>query len=277
MNEFVDDVTGVLTHIPYNFMPTTFNEVCVRWFMRAERFLPTYEEKQQLLFDMIICRQPATYIHSQMVQKLSVAIAKRLFDRDRHYFDSVGIEDKDELIKYIGDCAISHDIGKCAIAEVINKQSRKLQDFEFDIIRLHPEKAVEIVGNDSDFLPYTDVMIGHHKNYDGKYGYPPAFQNRESHIAPIIDLIAICDAMDAATDIYGRNYTAGKNFDTLYRELVEGKGTRYSPVIVDTITECPDLYEELKDLTENRRGGIYYTAYQRLMHVTGENPAKQDS
>ncbi len=43
--------------------------------------------------------------------------------------------------------------------------------------------------------------------------------------------------MDAATDILGRNYAKGKEFDRLFAELKEGAGTRYNPYIVRLIED----------------------------------------
>ena len=50
-------------------------------------------------------------------------------------------------------------------------------------------------------------MIGHHKDYDGKNGYPVYFDKTKSKYKIIIDLIRIADAIDAGTDCYGRNYS----------------------------------------------------------------------
>ncbi|MCF0131745.1 MAG: HD domain-containing protein [Pseudobutyrivibrio sp.] len=262
--KFVASVTRKLVRVPYKIMTTSVSQACSIWFTNAIKRLYSYEDKRQFLMHMILCRQPYTYIHSRMVQTLAMTIAGNMLANDNHYFDTVKLREGENLQDYISEAAFLHDIGKCAIAEVINKQSRKLDDIEFTIIKKHPELALEVVGNDEDFMAYADVILGHHKTYDGKGGYPASFDNRASTVAPVIDLISICDAMDAATDVYGRNYHPGKNFDTLYEELVRGKGSRYCPEIVDFIGENKDLYSALKDLTENCRGEIYYSVHREL-------------
>ena len=267
MKQFVKSVTKKLVQIPHKVMTTTVSEACSTWFTHAVRRIDDYGEKRQLLMDMILCRQPYTYIHSRMVQKLSHAIACRMVEKGSHFFDTVELEEGDNLLDYIKESAFLHDIGKCAIEEVINKQYRKLADFEFDIIKRHPVMAFEISDNDPSLMKYADVIMGHHKTYDGKGGYPADFDNRASKVAPVIDLIAICDAMDAATDVYGRNYHPGKNFDTLFDELEKGKGSRYFPEIVDFIGNDQELYDALKELTDNRRGEIYYSVYQELEKI----------
>lgn len=268
--QVIDKVSNVLTHVPYRFMTNSFNEVCAAWFQCAKKYLPDAAGKRKLLFTMILCRQPATYIHSLMVRELAVEIAKEMLQEDSHAFDCAREMTDGDILEYIGDCALFHDIGKCGIADIINKQSRKLTEYEFGIIRNHPSLSGELIGEDKDFLPYRDVMLGHHKSYDGTKGYPAEFDNRASKIAPIIDLVSICDAMDAATDIFGRNYSAGKDFEALFKELVEGRETRYSGKIVDFIAAHPDLYNRLKELTEIRRGGIYYQAFSRLLDIKAD-------
>ena len=62
-------------------------------------------------------------------------------------------------------------------------------------------------------------MLGHHKTYDGKGGYPLEFDNLNSKYKSAIDLISISDSIDAATDVLGRNYANGKNFYSLLDEL----------------------------------------------------------
>ena len=52
---------------------------------------------------------------------------------------------------------------------------------------------------DEVFEPYIDVILGHHKTYDGKGGYPADFDNTASSKRILIDLITIADCTDAAT------------------------------------------------------------------------------
>ena len=121
--------------------------------------------------------------------------------------------------------------------------------------------------HDPAFEPFFDVIIGHHKSYDGLRGYPPAFDNTKSEVRSIIDLITIADSIDAATDILGRNYTEGKTFDTIFKELEAGAGTRYSPKIVELIREDTSLYDDLAYLSSDGRHEIYYRAYKEIIWV----------
>ena len=147
---------------------------------------------------------------------------------------------------------------------VINRQNRALTDSEFAFIKRHPSLGVK-VATVAALEPYKDVIYGHHKSYDGKRGYPEDFDNTASPIRFVIDLISIADSIDAATDILGRNYASGKNFDDVFRELEEGAGTRYNPDIVDIISENRELYDDLYDLTGKGRFEIYRDCYREIM------------
>ena len=114
---------------------------------------------------------------------------------------------------------------------------------------------------------YCDVILGHHKTYDGKGGYPECFDNTRSPKRFLIDLITIADCTDAATDILGRNYTSGKDFYKLLEELKKGAGSRYNPDIVKVMAESARLQQNLANLTSAGRYGVYYEAYQFIEHL----------
>ena len=107
-------------------------------------------------------------------------------------------------------------------------------------------------------------MLGHHKWYDGKMGYPMDFDNTKSKYKIAIDIISIADSIDAATDILGRNYTLGKDFDSLLKELEDGAGVRYNPNIVKLISMDEVLKSKLRYLTKYGRERVYYEAYKEI-------------
>ncbi|MEE1464404.1 MAG: hypothetical protein UF734_02105 [Clostridium sp.] len=57
---------------------------------------------------------------------------------------------------------------------------------------------------------YHDIAVGHHKSFDDLSGYPKEFHTSQSRQKILIDLISICDSLDAATDYLGRNYAKSK-------------------------------------------------------------------
>ena len=79
----------------------------------------------------------------------------------------------------------------------------------------------------------------------------------------VIDLITICDSIDAATDILGRNYAKGKSFERIVTELINQSGTRYSKELVDILCESKSLSEQLENLTGPMRANVYHDLYVR--------------
>ena len=132
-------------------------------------------------------------------------------------------------------------------------QYRRLSAVEYKTIQFHPQSSAEILLRIPQLACFYDMAVGHHKSYDGKSGYPKDFHIEASPQKIFIDMIAICDSLDAATDSYGRNYAKAKKFETVVRELRSRAGTQYSGVIVDLICEDEALRSQLKDMLENRR------------------------
>ena len=273
LQDFVPLVTDIHMHIPFGFWTSVMNNVCTEWFHETEKYLDTKEQKRDMLLKLIISRQPITYIHSLMVSEIAVRIAAAMVREMPDYFTGIpGFENASEvlakkgaLLEYVNECALLHDVGKCQLTEVINRQSRRLSDTEFSVIKCHPQQAVSLLRRDDSFGIFYDVMLGHHRSYDGKQGYPADFDNTKSKVKPVIDLITIADSMDAATDMLGRNYAKGKNFATLVGELKDGAGTKYSPKIVELIEKNEDLYYDLEYLTQYGRQDVYYRAYKEII------------
>ena len=258
--------------IPYLYQTQMANSFLAEWFSYVEPFLTTREEKIQFLKNFLLRRQPITYIHSLMVSRLATEIAEAVIEKaPETLVDILGLEnaaqvraEKEELQQYVSNSGLLHDIGKCYITDVINRQSRALSDDEFRLIKRHPELGLKVVNNSEKLSAYYDVIMGHHKSYDGKSGYPAGFDNKHSKIRILIDLITIADSIDAATDILGRNYSEGKTFLKVLEELQAGAGTRYNPTLVKLIQEDEDLIGRLSDLTREGRYEVYRQVFEEI-------------
>ena len=120
------------------------------------------EEIEQSLFDNLIRRQAPTYIHSVMVMK----IAEEIYE----YMDKSLLPKLDNPKEFITNAALLHDIGKSRITDIINMQRRSLSDSEFRGIRNHPAFGVEILTQNELLKDYHDIILGHHKWYNGMGG-----------------------------------------------------------------------------------------------------------
>ena len=139
---------------------------------------------------------------------------------------------------------------------IINMQYRKLTRDEFEIIKQHPGIGADSV--DEDFDDYHAIILGHHKFHDGITGYPVRFSTNGLRTKFAIDIITVCDTLDAATDYYGRNYAAKKTFEDVLKEMQNDAQDHYNPQIVELITQDKKLYSEIASFLMERREEVYY-------------------
>lgn len=236
-----------------------------KWCFALMPYLKSREEKEKWLFNLVVRRQFSTYLHSAMVQKLAEIISEAIIKDCPHLFDEVyALIDGEPLPEFISKCALFHDVGKNEISSIVNMQVRALLDDEFAQIRKHPDYGFALFRNDPDFECYKDVIRGHHRFYNGQGGYPEAFDNTQSPYRIIIDLITICDCLDAATDVLGRNYKRAKSLEDVLEEFEQDKGVRYNPEIVEYIRSKKELQEELRRLITDVRCDMAYEIYHAV-------------
>ena len=242
-----------------NYIEHVIDNTIFLYMIPMLKILP-YDEILKTTLFLTIFRQPQTAAHTIMVSKLAALIVAAMIERQPEGFMSVCHfsspqmvqENAHVIIDYIGEASLLHDVGKLLSSNVINMQYRKLIDSELEAIRLHPITGGEILKQIPAIANYYDIAVGHHKSYDGKSGYPASFDNLSSPQKLFIDLITICDTLDAATDNLGRNYAKTKQFDEVLMEMAAEKGTRYSTAIVELILSDYELQQELKQLLNER-------------------------
>ena len=262
-----------LKSIPYTFYNSEMNRYCYEFYKRVYNYM-SFEEKKEFIFEVIMFRQPITCIHSLMVEKITEILTKYIIKNKPELFIGIlnckTVEDvnnyKFDILEYVKENALFHDVGKVLTPHIINTQNRALCPLEFDAIKKHPDGGPSFLDFDKDFEKYYDVMRGHHKYFDGSKGYPNDFNNLESPVKIIIDIVTIADASDAATDILGRNYTTGKTFNKLLEEFIEGAGTRYNNIIVDMIKNDQTLIDELTEMTTDGRFETYRYVYSKYIN-----------
>lgn len=235
--------------------------------------------KEQFMSKVAVKSQVGTVIHVNMVEKLCVAFFESLFDKQPEIFKGVlncqTVEElqfhRSELMQYVSMAALFHDLGKTQMAEIVGNNFRRLTDHEFEIIKMHPEKSQAFFMLDPLFMKYSDVALGHHKWYDGKGGYPASFDNTVSPWRPMIDLVTICDCIDAATDYLDRNYRVPKTLEQVVKELVADSGTRYNPDMVKVLAEDESVFEKLNNIIISDRPRQASMVRARYIHAKTEN------
>lgn len=231
----------------------------------------TTQEREQLIKMLIIIEQPQTFAHVTMVSRLCDVLLETIIDhRPDLLLDIPGCNSRidvwrnaDSLKVYFHNAAIYHDLGKNLIPSIVSNNFRRLTDHEFSYIKLHPENARIFLSIDPSLSKYLDICFGHHKWYNGKGGYPAWFDNTKSQLRILIDILTICDCLDAATDNFGRNYHNQKLFKQVLAEFDRDAGTRYNPDLVQLIHDVPSLYERLATIVDESRMDAYYNIYRQ--------------
>ena len=240
------------------------------FFPNAYALFDTAEEKIDYIFRLVVARHCTAFLHSLMVSAFAEAILSAIIDKEPAlmvgYHGVTSPEDvqahRAEILQFAHDAALLHDVGKNSMLEIIETQHRPLTDEEFGIIRSHPNRGGQYLSIDEDLARYVDIARGHHKFYNGKGGYPNDFDNTASPERFMIDIITVCDYLDAATDQYGRNYHQAKTTDEVLAEFKRDAGVRYNPDIVRFILQDSALRDALREISGSRRLTIYYDTYK---------------
>jgi putative nucleotidyltransferase with HDIG domain len=88
-----------------------------------------------------------------------------------------------------------HDIGKLSVPESILRKPGALDEHEYDVIKLHPERGRELLNELGGFDDtVARLVLDHHERLDGS-GYPRGLDGRELDLPTRI--LSVCDVYDA--------------------------------------------------------------------------------
>jgi HD-GYP domain-containing protein (c-di-GMP phosphodiesterase class II) len=88
-----------------------------------------------------------------------------------------------------------HDIGKLSVPDSILQKPGPLDDDEFDVVKLHPERGRELLNELGGFdETVRRLVLDHHERLDGS-GYPRGLTDAELDLATRI--LSVCDVYDA--------------------------------------------------------------------------------
>ncbi len=151
--------------------------------------------------------------HTRRVAEMTVQLARRL-----------GIAEEEML--HIQRGAEVHDIGKIAIPDEILLKTGPLTSEEWQLMRLHPTIAVDLLEQVPQISPALFIPRSHHEKWDGS-GYPEGLAGEDIPLAARI--FAFADVYDALTS--DRPYrTAWSQADALHYIRSE-VGKHFDPAI----------------------------------------------
>lgn len=179
----------------------------------------------QTISMIVEMRDPYTSGHQQRVARLACAIAEEM-------------KLSEEETNAIHMAAALHDIGKINVPVEILSSPRRLNEFEFGMIKMHPEVGYNILKT-IDF-PYAvaEIAYQHHERMDGS-GYPRGISGDD--ITTGGRILAVSDVVEAMA--FHRPYRPALGIDKALTEISQNKGTAYDPDIVDA---CVALFSEKK-------------------------------
>lgn len=153
--------------------------------------------------------------HSLRVAHFSCLIAERL-----------GWSESE--IKRLESIAMLHDIGKIGIeSKILNKETR-LDDDEYEKMKMHTTIGGKIL-KDMTIIPRVDLGASfHHEHFDGK-GYPNGLVGENIPIEARI--VCVADSFDSMR--YPRGYKGSLDAEHIKREFEKGRGTQFDPELVD--------------------------------------------
>jgi PAS domain S-box-containing protein len=168
-------------------------------------------------------KDPYTAGHQRRVVQLACALARELGESP-HYIEGMRV------------MGFLHDLGKIAIpGEILSKPSR-LSEYEFNLIKIHPQAGYDIL-REIDFpWPVALAVLQHHERLDGS-GYP--FGLSGDDIIMEARILAVADVVEAIAS--HRPYRPALGIDQAMAEISRQQGVLYDAAVVQA---CLKLFSE---------------------------------
>lgn len=188
-----------------------------------DRLQRTIEVTIRALSTTIEMRDPYTAGHQRRVAALASAIAEEM-----------GLSK--EKIEFVNIAGIIHDIGKIYIPVEILTRPGKLNEYEVNIIKAHPQYGHDIMTETEVPGPVADIVHQHHERVNGS-GYPDGKKGEE--ILQESKILSVADVVEAMSS--HRPYRPALGIDVALDEIKNHRGIYYDPEATDA---CLRLFEK---------------------------------
>lgn len=165
-------------------------------------------------------RSPHFHGHSRAVSLQSAAIAEWL-----------GLSSAE--VDAVRTAGLLHDVGMMAVPDTLVEKQSTLTKAEFDIIRSHCDRGVQILEPMAHLGDSIRFIHEHHERWDGT-GYPAGKSGEEISIGG--QIVGIAEAWTAV--LASRAYRAGLTRDEGLGMLVEMSGQWFSPEITQALARA---------------------------------------
>lgn len=183
-----------------------------------EKLRLQYFSTIEALVSVIEAKDKYTEGHSRRVSRFAVEIARK-------------IGYSNEEIENVEISGLLHDVGKIGIDQKILTKRGRLTFEEYEEMKRHPEKGIQILDSIQLREDIKDGILYHHLRYDLK-GYP---LSKKDILPEFAAIIGAADAFDAITS--ARSYSVAHTIEEAMAELIRFKGTQFAPKIVETLEE----------------------------------------
>jgi len=171
----------------------------------------------RMLANAIDEKDPYTRGHSDRVAYYSMIVAKHL-----------GMSP--EEIERVHVSGTIHDVGKIGIEDKILRKPSALTDEEYEIMKQHPTKGLNILAAVPKLKEMAGAGLMHHESVDGS-GYPEGLVGEE---IPLLGrMVCVADAFDAMTT--DRPYSKGMTFEAALARLRFLAGKKFDETCVEAM------------------------------------------
>ncbi|MBN1405100.1 MAG: HD domain-containing protein [Candidatus Omnitrophica bacterium] len=187
----------------------------------AIRNASLYKEQQDItigsiksLASLLDLKLPGVYTHTNLFVELMLALGRE-----------TGLSDNE--MRNLHFSALLPDLGKVFVPEQILKKPAPLDKKEFNIVKKHTKKAVEIMQHLSALKSTIPIILHHHERHDGT-GYPDGLKADKIPIGARI--MAVADAFEAM--MMERPHRPRLKVAKAVAEIESKSGTQFDPKVV---------------------------------------------
>jgi len=184
---------------------------------RTQELEAVYVDVLASLAQVLETRDFSTFGHCKRVSHYARLIADEL---------SLAPEDK----HYLEIASLLHDVGKIGISDSILLKPASLDGEEWDNLKHHPAKGVEILKPLKYLAPALPAILHHHEFFNGT-GYPGGLKGEDIPLNARI--IAVADAWDVMRS--DRPYRKALGREAAEAVIFKFSGVLFDPALVDIL------------------------------------------
>ncbi len=172
---------------------------------------------------------------------------RRISELSKHLSNLAGLSDGEcETIRF---ASTLHDVGKIGIPDRILLKPGKLDETEFNIMKMHTTIGGKIL-SDADRYPVIDagriIAMQHHEKWDGS-GYPAGIRGEAIHVfARIVSIVDVFDALSSE-----RPYKKAFPLEKTITIMEDGRGVFFDPTLLDLFLANIKNFVEIRDLLKD--------------------------